>query len=240
MRLVFISNYFNHHQKPLCDALAAQTVFSFLETEEMPPQRRELGWSVVRPDYVTRDPSVLADADVVMAGSAPEKLVRSCILQGKLVFRYHERPLKAGNTAWKYLPRLVRWHWRNPHSGKVWLLCAGSKVAQDYAKFGLFQGKALKWGYFPESGPVAEAVPRSILWVGRLIDWKHPDAALRLARRLREDGMDFQMEIVGTGLMEAPLREQIHRDGLEGCVRLTGAVPVAQVRQKMATAAVCG
>lgn len=234
MKIVFVSNYLSHHQKPLCDALAARAEFAFLQTEKMPAQRRELGWRQECPGYVTEDASVLEGADVVIAGSAPEKRIRPCILQGKLVFRYHERPLKDGNPWWKRAVRYGKWHWQNPAGGNVWLLCAGSRVAADYAKFGLFRGRALKWGYFPEAGTPAEKVCHSILWAGRLLELKHPDAAVRLADRLRGDGYDFSLTFLGAGPMETALREQIGELGMGDRVRFLGAVSAEEVRRRMA------
>lgn len=234
MKIVFVSNYLSHHQKPLCDALAARAELAFLQTEKMPAQRLDMGWQNESPAYVTEDAAVLADADVVIAGSAPEKLIRPCILRGKLVFRYHERPLKDGNPWWKRAARYGKWHWQNPAGANVWLLCAGSRVAADYANFGLFRGKALKWGYFPESGAPAEKVRHSILWAGRLLELKHPDAAVRLADRLRAEGYDFTLTFLGSGPLEPALRREIATLELGDRVRLLGAVPAQAVRQQMA------
>ena len=234
MKIVFVSNYLSHHQKPLCDALAARVELAFLQTESMPAERLDMGWRQERAGYVTENVSVLAGADVVIAGSAPEKLIRPCILQGKLVFRYHERPLKEGNPWWKRAVRYGKWHCQNPPKANVWLLCAGSRVAAEYAKFGLFRGRALKWGYFPERGVPAEKVRHSILWAGRLLEWKHPDAAVRLAERLRSDGYDFSVTFLGSGPLKTALRKEIEALELGDVVRLLGAVPAQTVRQQMA------
>ena len=46
MKLAFISNYCNHHQKPLFDQLYAKIDqnFLFIETEKMDEERTQLGW----------------------------------------------------------------------------------------------------------------------------------------------------------------------------------------------------
>ena len=46
MKIVFISNYFSHHQKPLSEQLYALTDgnYRFIETEPMEEDRRNLGW----------------------------------------------------------------------------------------------------------------------------------------------------------------------------------------------------
>jgi len=84
----------------------------------MTDERIALGWGKKsEPDYVfhydtqqAECDALLADADVVISGSAPEKLTRRCIREGKIVFRYSERPLKKGDEWGKYLPRLIKWH----------------------------------------------------------------------------------------------------------------------------------
>ena len=238
MKIVFASNYFSHHQKPLCDHLAALSEFAFLQTQPMEQERLDLGWNNQRPDYVTEDASVLEQADVVIAGSAPEKWIRPCILQGKLVYRYHERPLKDGNPLWKRAVRRIKWHWQNPAKANVWLLCAGGSVAADYETFGLFRGRALKWGYFPESGTPAQKETGTILWAGRLLRWKHPEKAVAVAAQLKAAGYAFTMDIIGIGSMEQTLRQQIDREQLADSVRLCGAMPPEAVREKMGRSAI--
>ena len=249
MRIVFVSNYFSHHQKPLSDALAARVDYTFLSTTEMTAERRAMGWgNAPEPAYVChyaieteRAEQCLENADVVLAGSAPEKLIQRCIRAGKLVFRYSERLLKHGREPMKYLPRLLRWHWRNPVNKPIYLLCASSFTAEDYAHFGLFRGRAYRWGYFPETIRYENLPPKkavSILWVGRFLDWKHPDDAIRVAERLKTEGIPFEMNLIGTGPMEPQLRQMISMAHLEDQVHLLGAMNPEQVRSHMEQAAV--
>lgn len=242
MKVVFLSNFFNHHQRPLSDALAARCSYAFLAAEPMPPERRALGWGGGEPDYVCRlysDPErakrLLAEADVVIAGAAPESLVLRCIRRGQLVFRYSERPLKNGPEPLKFLPRFLRWHWRNPPGKKIYLLSAGAYAAGDYARFGLFRGKVLRWGYFPEVRQLPPENRRggSILWAGRLLELKHPEQALHTAAELKKAGLDFTMTIIGDGPLRPALENRIRREKLEDRVRLTGILPPEQVRREM-------
>ena len=248
MNIVFLSNYFSHHQKPLSDALASHSNYHFISTADMTEERRLLGWGYEQePDYVCcysqnleLANKLLANADVVIAGSAPEKLVRKCILNNQVVFRYSERPLKKGMEPMKYLPRFVRWHWRNPIGKKIYLLCASGFTARDYARFALFRGRAYRWGYFPECKTyenlqkVLESKKKAtILWAGRLLDWKHPDDVVTVAEQLKGDGCRFDMRLIGNGLMEQDLQEMINRKGLGDCVHLLGAMTPEQVRRYM-------
>ena len=248
MNIVFLSNYFSHHQKPLSEALSMRCGYHFIATGEMTQERRALGWGQDRePEYVIhydaepeRADEIIARADVMIAGSAPEYLVRRCILRGQLVFRYSERPLKNGPEPKKYLPRLIRWHWRNPPGKKIYLLCASGFTAGDYARFGLFRNRAYRWGYFPETkeyedfGKLMDGKKKaSILWVGRFLDLKHPDDAVAAAAMLKARGCRFELNLIGGGDMESKLREMIREKGLEDCVHLLGTMTPEQVRAHM-------
>lgn len=248
MNVVLLSNYFSHHQKPLSDALAERCGCTFLATRELPPERRELGWGgEAEPDYVChydqepeRAEACLRHADVILTGSAPEALVRACILRNQLVLRYSERPLKRGPEPLKYLPRLVKWHLRNPGDKRIYLLCASGYAAADYGCFGLFRERAYRWGYFPETRAYASPEelwaakePASLLWAGRFLDWKHPEAALHVAAELKAEGIGFQMKLIGSGPMENALREEMERKGLADCVHLLGPMKPERVRAHM-------
>lgn len=248
MRIVFLGNYFSHHQKPLSDALAKKNSYHFIATAQLPEERRALGWGQDRePEYIIhydlepeRADAMIARADVVIAGSAPEYLVRRCILRGQLVFRYSERPLKNGLELKKYLPRLLKWHWRNPPGKKVYLLCASGFTAGDYTRFGLFRNRAYRWGYFPETkeyedfGKLMDGKKKaSILWVGRFLDWKHPDDAVAVAAALKASGYRFELSLIGGGPMEQTLRDMIREKELDDSVRLLGTMTPEMVRRHM-------
>ena len=110
----------------------------------------------------------------------------------------------------------------------------------DYAKTFNFKNKAYKWGYFPElikyeniSQFIDKKVNNSILWCGRLIDWKHPDYAINLAINLKNCGYDFRLTIVGTGPMEEQIKLLIKQNSLDDYVCLTGSMPPEEVRKYM-------
>lgn len=252
MKIVFVSNFFNHHQKSVADAMYALTggQYHFIATASVPPEQLALGYGTDEPPYVVAAyaaprlrkmaQKLIDEADVVIAGAAPESMLRRRIRAGKLVFRYHERPLKEGFSIIKYIPRLVKWHLRSPMTKPIYMLCASAYTASDYAKFGLFRDRCYKWGYFPETkryedldGLMDGKDPVSILWVGRMIDWKHPDDALEVAHRLQQDGYCFTMTMIGIGAMEQQLRARIAQYGLSDCVHLPGSMKPENVRTYM-------
>ncbi len=253
MKLVFLSNWFNHHQAALSDALWRETEgqYLFVETQPMPREQAQLGYPWLQRSYVVplsgNEETVLQairEADGVIAGSAPEWLIQKRIQSGKLLFRYAERPLRNGLEPLKYLPRLLRWHWRNPGSKPIYLLCASGYTAGDYGKFGLFRGKAFCWGYFPAFQPQEEAVLFSrkrtaeILWCGRFLELKHPEAALHAALRLKQAGYAFVLNFLGSGEKEPALHREAEGLGLGDCIRFLGPQPAEQVRREMEQAGI--
>lgn len=251
--VVFVSNFFNHHQKPFSDAMFGRIGrnYTFIETGTMTQERKALGWGVktMPPYVVTREAlcrhrtiyeKLIDEADVVIFGSAPYGLVERRIKADKLTFRYSERPLKKGFQLWKYLPRLIRWHRRNPRNKQLYLLCASAYTASDYAKFFLFKNKSYKWGYFPETkryedidALIAGKEKNSLIWVARYIDWKHPEIAVALCKRLKEAGYSFEMKMIGNGPLLNETIELVKKEGLADTIHVLGAMTPEEVRQHM-------
>ena len=48
INIVFVSNFFNHHEKFFCDELDKNddVVFSFIQTDMMNEERIRLGWGI--------------------------------------------------------------------------------------------------------------------------------------------------------------------------------------------------
>lgn len=165
MLITFFSNYFNHHQKALCDALFSQdgVEFYFVETEPMEEFRSKMGWTVDNmPSYVlsayeSEEKKQLAlelsdRSDLVIIGSAPEWYVERRIKNNSLTFRYTERPMKEGWIK-MFIPRLGRKfyniHYKNRNKN-LFVLGASAYAAYDYSLLHSYPGKCLKFGYFPE------------------------------------------------------------------------------------------
>lgn len=254
MRVLFISNFYNHHQAALSQELykRANGEYRFVSTEMMPEDRKKLGYRQIEDDFVVyygENPRLVQEwideADAVIMGSAPERLLKNRRKQRKLILRYSERPLKNGNQWWKYPARWIRWHKNNPRRGPIYMLCASAYTASDYAKFGLFKKRALKWGYFPccktyenVEEMIAQKDKRELLWCGRFLDWKHPDDALRVAARLKQENVPFHLTMIGTGQMEEQLKAMTKTYGLMEHVTFTGSMSPEQVRTAMERAGI--
>ena len=254
MKILFCSNYFTHHQRPISDELYEQTNhnYGFIAHKEMDAERKNLGWGndLARPyTYAAVNPKVqkeLDDLDVLITGSFPERLTAEYSKKAKLFFRYSERILKTGNSFLKYPKRFIHWHLCNPPWRKAYMLCASAFTAADYAKFGLFHNRCYKWGYFPEAiqyPNIDDLIDRkaktTILWCGRFLDWKHPDDVIEAAKKLRDAGYHFEIEMIGIGEMERQLKQQAFETGLsETNIRFLGSMPPEAVRSHMENAGI--
>lgn len=259
MKVVFVSNYLSHHQKPFCDAMQALCgeEFAFVATKTINEKRIRMGWRSDPAPYLVpaylggeaeeRALALAREADVVILGSAPDRYLARRLRAGRLTFRYSERLYKDG-LDWKRLPRALAGAWL--HHGRfqrrpVYMLCASAYTAGDCARFGNYLGRTYRWGYFP-------AVPRysdledllarkdrtAILWAGRFLPLKHPEVCVEAARRLKAEGLPFTLELIGSGELEPELRRRVAQAGLEDRVRFLGTMPPEAVRTHMERAGI--
>lgn len=251
--IVFVSNYFNHHQRPFSNAMYGilGDGYKFIETVPMEEERLKMGWKVESfPSYViTYDDydknkekciELIDNADVVIIGSAPNELILNRIKENKLVFRCAERMFKKKTEYLKYPIRFYRWNKMVPKNKPIYMLCSSAYTSKDFAILGLFKGKCFKWGYFPETKKyenvdalIENKKPNSIIWVARFIDWKHPEIAIEVARRLKQDGFDFELNMIGNGVMLDDMKQKVVDLDLGDKVHILGSMKPEEVREYM-------
>ena len=249
MKIVFVSNFLNHHQIALCEALRKRCEdFYFVATQEI----KNIGFQKsTDAEYVVKYYSneerlkaevLIMNADAVIFGACPNELIEIRMKENKLSFLFSERFLKKG--VWRrFIPRTckaIQDRIAKYYDKKMYSLCASAYLSYDLSFFGFSQDKCLKWGYFPEIKTyedINELLMRkkkaSILWVGRLIEWKHPETVILLAKHLKKTGYAFRLSIVGSGPLEAKLLKIIKKEKLEGCVQMLGPMSPEQVRNHM-------
>lgn len=88
-----------------------------------------------------------------------------------------------------------------------------------------------RFPYRPRQGATGE-VP-SLLAVGRLVEKKGFTHLLDALARLRREGTDCRLDLVGTGPLEEDLRSQSHALGLDDLVTFHGALTQAEVRDML-------
>lgn len=256
MTFVFVSNYINHHQIPLCEALDRELGgnFTFIQTMPMEQERVDMGWGVEVRDlpyvqclYETEYECLkkIAESDVVMFGwTGREDLAVSRLQSGKTTLRVSERIYREGQ--WKAVsPRgliakykeHIRYRKQN-----VCMLCAGAYAASDFHLIGAYPDKMFRWGYFTalrtyDEEQFARMKPCDgslhIVWAGRFIPLKHPEYMVRLAKSLREKGYRFCIHMLGDGELEPQIRQETETEGLHQNFQFYGYTAPEQVRDVM-------
>ena len=262
-RLVFVSNYFNHHQKALAEEFVRiyGDDYAFIAMTPFNQKRLTIGYKdmnqapfVVRayesPESEREAQNLINESECVIVGGMPVSVVSSRLALEKITFMQSERFFKG--PLLKDIARFVKYRRysggrtqaRDPKA-KFYLLCASAFAAWDYNVCGLFRGKAYRWGYFPEvkryddvDGLISRKEKGRILWAGRFLDLKHPDLAVKLAENLKAQRKSFRLKIVGSGEMQESIARMISAKKLHDCVELTGALPVDEVRTEMEKASI--
>ena len=255
MKVTFVSNYINHHQVPLSNELyrLLGEDYAFVQTEPMEEERIKQGWAK---DYstlpylriYTDNPSEVQkeidESDVVIFdGLEDESYIADRLKEGRIVIRAWERLYREGQ--WKAIsPRgLIRKYHDHTRYSKapVYLLCCGAYVADDFEIIKAYRGKRYKWGYFPEFLPSEESERKEwkehdiphILWAGRFLKLKHAMDALEALRVLKDEGLKFEMTLIGGGECEEELKEFVRVNAMESCVHFTGFLSPEEVREYM-------
>ncbi len=256
MKILFFSNYFNHHQEALCNAFysALKGDFAFVETERMEEFRTKMGWGREAPSYVIRSyeseetllkvRKLAVESDLVIMGTAPESFIEERLSMDKLIFRYSERPLKEGRIK-VLIPRLAKKfyhnHFRNRNKN-IHILAAGAYCASDYKFLHSYIGKCYKFGYFPEGEKLSfEELsslkdgndPVKILWAGRFLKLKRADLFIKAAAECRKKGLRFSIEMVGNGEEERHLKDLVSSLGLDDITEFKGFLSPEDTRAEM-------
>lgn len=257
MRIVFVSNYYTHHQAPFSEAMWLQLKgeYYFIATELFEKERIQMGWKADGfPQFVHQYADekelcdrLISDADVVIIGSAPVRLIKNRLKNNKLVIIYNERLDKKRPGVFRFLRNMIG---LNLHYGgykSIYCLCSSAFTSYDFSKRNLFKNKCYKWGYFPafkRYGCIEDIIARkrsrlvSILYVSRLIDWKHPELPIQVAKKLKEEGIAFNMTMIGIGDMEQYVESLIEKFGLKNEVTHLRAMSPENVREYMEKASI--
>lgn len=256
MRIAFISNYLNHHQIPFCNALNKLCdEFIFIATGYISKQRLELGYKDQSKEYgyfyqastdILNDAiieKVLLEFDIIIFGQCDLSLCKKRAQRGTPFFVYSERLFKKGE-----------WHLLNPLTlrqimpykkmpDNSFLLAAGYYAYKDFKFIHSFEERSYLWGYFPEFYNYdVEAIIReknsNLLWVGRMIDWKRPEMALKAIARLKEENICVKLDFVGTGPLEAKIKALSEKMQLSDLVTFHGSMTTEDVRNQMLSSSV--
>lgn len=254
MKIVIISNALTPHQLPLCDALAERIdEFKFIEAENIDKTALPLGWRETRKrDYVVpydylmthraEVEKLILSADAVIMGGDRTEFVKNRLDKGLLTFEYSERIYRRFKDYLKIPYHYFKFRKRYKCYSNLHLLCASAFTYSDFRKIGCFANRAYKWGYFinvpdldiePTRLQKLQKHKIRILWVARLLELKHPEAAINVAKRLRMQSVDFEMAIYGEGPLYDRILTSIRSEALNDYVTINKPVPNTELMQVM-------
>lgn len=255
MKITMFSNAMSHHQKPFCDSLSKidGVDFHFVAAKPLAKERAGMGYSDLNhsAEYIVcsyesdvllaRATELAQSSDFVIYGSAPYSFIKNRLRENKWTFLYSERIFKDKKNVGLCLRLWLLYFFLYGRyvNKRVRVLCAGAYAAHDFYKLGFRDHQLYKWGYFPKASGkdntelISQKKENSIVWVGRMIALKHPETAVRLAERLRNENIPFHLTMIGNGILEESVQNLVRQLQLEGYVTIAGALPADEVRAVM-------
>lgn len=255
LSMVYITNMLSHHQLPTSRELAGllgESNFTLAATEPVHEERAAMGWQSQGFDepWILRAyesdtererlDTLLRECDVAVIGCRDAAMIGPRVATGKLTFMMSERWFKPPLGKFRLLhPRfaaMVSQFRGIAANSNFHYLAMGHYAAPDIAFVRSIRTRMWRWGYFiqPGCGPVNRSndVAR-IMWAGRMLGWKRVSVLLAAAKRLRDAGHAFQMDLIGDGPERGSLLEQRDRCGLQNEVSFHRSMTAVEVRKRM-------
>ena len=230
--------------------------FRYVYRDAVQEERAALGWQMTGDAewfvHIGTHPDVarewIESADVMLTGFRDFELFARRADKGLITFYMSERWFKPiGVSCWRwrmYFPgrwRLLNSRYRHmarrlvtlaKHDTRFRYLAMGVHARNDIRQIGLTPDQIVSWGYYvmPSESPrrwTHEYGPLRVIWLGRMIDWKHPESVVQAARRCLSLGVDVTFTMVGDG----PLRKNLahEADGLP--ITFLPPQPIGRVRE---------
>lgn len=249
MKIVFFSNYLNHHQLPLAEAFNSidGIDYTFVSISGLPEFRKELGYKEISAPFMldvtkseanrqqAKELALKADIAIFSTSRTKEYIVPR-LKSGKLTFEYSERWFKKDyklNILSKNLWMHQVMYYKDGRKANLYMLCASAYAPNDYYLLNSYKGRCFKWAYFTCVKPIdIDAVLRNkqsgmfrMMWCSRFIGWKHPELVIDLANTLKTHNYAFEINMYGGGPQELKIRHLIKERGLDNFVYLKGSMP---------------
>ncbi len=259
-KIAYLTNGVAHHISNLCEAFVKDenvSEFVLIVTSEMSEEYRRLGndnyidLSKIRVIDARTNPAevsnIILSFDLVIGTYAGDIFLRKRIEIGKITFVFSERIFKKYDDNrilsclkniirfYKYKKILIRGGYLENH---VYFLTTGKYAFNDYKFLGVKENHIIPFGYFPKGiverrkkCKYTESSIIHLLWVGRLVKWKHPEYSIRLYKKLRKHGYNnIDLTIIGNGKLEKTCKSLI---GPKDNIKMLGGLPTNEVRSTM-------
>lgn len=257
MKIVIISKFINHHHLPLSLKLAEKygSEFLFIETGEIQESNIKTGYKdlsglysfVIKLETLGEKKVVeyINSSELVIFADSNYDLLKTRSKMNKPIYFYTERIFKNNNGKFMSLLNILRFIkykkiYKNLDKSESYLLCAGSYVARDFEKMGLFKNRKLKFGYFPEPQNIeynttikSNTEKINILWVGRMLKWKRPFDLVKSVKILIEKHKitNFKVTMIGEGEERIRIEEYINQNKLQKYFNILDFMSSDKVKQ---------
>lgn len=250
MKLVFYSLILNNHQANVADELWEQTGHSycFVELASLQAEHRKGSTH----DYSDR-PYLLqawqSDKDYSKAMELARK-AECCVFSGVQALPFQKERMKLGLLSFDMSERWLKRGFLNLfspailkmflayHIGRwrkkpIYKLCCSAFAANDQHKLFSYRGRCYKWGYFTQveklemeaSTDVSISNITPLMWCSRYLIWKHPELPILMAKRLKEKGYRFVLDMYGNGEYANTTRQLAKELDVEDMVLFVGVKP---------------
>ena len=253
MKVVFLSNFMNHHQIGLCDELnklLSDGNFCFIAQSRTFEEQSKLGYLEYNSsrDYIVREyesgidktNQLLDECDVVIVTfSQGLKPIKRAQKQGKIVIWYEESLFKEYSKIRIFAKYLrAKYYFDSIKNANQYFINASGYGYHDLAILdkNKYKNRSFVFGYFPvfdfnEKVRLNKIeTPFSILFVARLIKLKHPEYVFGCAEILEKNNVDYCIDVVGDGELRENLQEEIYKRGLQDRIHMIGAVKSDRVK----------
>lgn len=248
--IVIISDFLEHHTLPLCESFLKQKDIKlfYFATCPTPSERISFGYEDMNAKYDFVIPvfkkgkyekkarSILKTADLVIFGGVWGKYSKFCSKSHIPSMRISERFLKGRTNKFRVLLKVLKYKFLSRREKNFLLLACGNYATQDFRLTERYDGRILKFGYFPsvifENNQITKE-SNSIVWAGRFLDWKHPEYIVDLAKFLKEKDINFSLNVVGNGPFYDSIKSSAKSLDLDDKIRFFGSKNYLDVREIM-------
>ena len=257
MTITFYSNFLNHHQLSLCNEfinIIGLDNFKFVASQKIDYERIEMGYEDMNVKYSFVIKAYESEAELMMAkelakksdvaimGANSNQFCKIRMKVNKLTFRFSERFFKNG-TWHRFIPTTAYTIYKNYtlyREKSLYVLCASAYLAEDLALLGFPKSKCFRWGYFPAmkfyEGPVMSlksSYKIELLWVGRMIWWKHPEDAVYTLDYLLKKGLCCHLTMIGEGKKRKEVEALSRKLGIQENILFKNFCSEQEVRRYM-------
>lgn len=247
MKIVYISNFLNHHQTTLWDKFVEHDVdFTFLSTSAeqspiKPTEKRPYNLFSRRlsDGELTK---FINDQDVIMIGSNNDKRLHKIISKRKdtIIFLNSEHLFKSQrNILIRVLSFLkTTYVYRKRYKNKNFYVLANSAhLGKELNRMGLAKNRIYRFGYYPKTNDNESLIKNrnipNILGVGRMLKWKKHERAIDILREFLKHNDNYTLSLFGEGPHKQKIERYVRERGLMNKVFFSSFVPHEKIIEEM-------